>query len=222
MLVYILYCIIDILFNIIAYLTNPIVILFANEVGELPKVFKLWANWDDGMDIDWMIYEHHVPKFAEYYFNRHYKYYSEYEAEKTHGIHRGYVKLLDPNFTLWERFQRYVCRLVWLYRNCAYGFSYYVTGREIDGSKVEVLEARNESIEDQIYHGRYNNWLISGPFCYYLNRKWNTKDVSLLKWTGSHEFYIKVFLGWKFCHIDKNETQHAMLALFAWPFRKHD
>ena len=82
MIVYVFYCIIDILFNLVAYLTNPIVVLFANEVGELPALFVWWANWDDGLDVDWMVYEHHVPRFAEYDFNRHYKYYSEWEAEE--------------------------------------------------------------------------------------------------------------------------------------------
>ena len=120
MLVYILYCIVDILFNIIAYITNPIVLLFANEVGNLPPILKWWDNWDDCLDIDWMIYEHHVPKWAEYDFNKHYKSHSAWEAEQETGIYKGYVELIDPNFTLKERLQRYVCRLVWIYRNCAY------------------------------------------------------------------------------------------------------
>ena len=98
-----LFSVLDILFNIVAYITDPIVLLFADEVGNLPAVFKWWENWDDHLDIDWMIDEHHVPKFAEYDFHRHYKYYNEYEAEKTIGEHRGYVDLLDPNLTLKER-----------------------------------------------------------------------------------------------------------------------
>lgn len=218
MLVYVLYCIVDLLFNIIAYLTNPIVILFANEVGELPKWATWWANWDDGLDVEWMVTEHQVPKFAEYDFNRHYKYYSEWEAEQITGKHHGFVELLDPNFTLWERFQRYICRLWWIYRNCAYGFSYYVTGKTIDGSKV-IVERADRS-KGNNYFGHYKHWLIYEPFCYFLETNWNPKDISWLAWTGiDHTFCVKVFFGWKFQFIDSDKTDRAMLAIFAWPFR---
>ena len=89
MIKYLLYCILEIIFTIIAYLTNPIVVLFANEVGELPDIFRWWANWDDGLDVEWMVTEHEVPHWAEYDFNRHYKYYNEWEAEEITGNHKG-------------------------------------------------------------------------------------------------------------------------------------
>ena len=60
MLIYVVLLIADILFNLICYITNPIVVLFADEYGELPAIFKWWANWDDGLDVEWMISEHHV------------------------------------------------------------------------------------------------------------------------------------------------------------------
>ena len=128
---WILLAILDLAFNCVAYLTNPFVLLFADEVGNLPHIFYWWENWDDHMDIDWMVDEHHVPNFACYDFHRHYRYHPPEEAEKLIGEYRGYVDLLDPHFTFHERFQRYVCRLWWLYRNCAYGFSYYVTGIDV-------------------------------------------------------------------------------------------
>lgn len=215
MILYILCCIVDILFNIIAYLTNPFVLLFADDLGNLPSVFKWWANWDDHVDVDWMVYGHHVPKFAEYDFNRHYKYYDEWQAESITGKHKGFVVLLDDNFTLKERFQRYVCRLVWLYRNCAYGFSYHVTGREINGADVEEITNTKTC-----YFGRYKHWLTYEPFCYYVMRSWNPKDVSWLRWTAiNHKFYLKLFFGWKFQRIKSTERQRAMLALFAYPFK---
>ena len=223
MLLYVLYCIVDLLFNLIAYLTNPIIILFANEVGELPNWARWWANWDDGLDVDWMVYEHHVPKFAEYDFNKHYKYHSAYETKQTKGVYCGYVDLLDPNFTLKERFQRYVCRLVWIYRNCAYGWSYYVTGRVIDGSKVTELRKPSSGVDNNKYFGVYKYWLIHEPFCYFLEVPWNPKDISWLKWMSiDHKWVIKIFLGWKFQFIKPNETKRAMLVIFAWPFRHPD
>ncbi len=218
MLVYIPHCILDILFNIIAYLTNPIVVLFANEVGELPAIFTWWANWDDGLDIDWMVDEGIVPKIFCYDFHRHYKYHSPQESMKIRGIYVGYVDLLDPNFTLWERVQRYFCRLWWIYRNCAYGWSYYVTGKVIDGSKV--ITVRSDRSKGNDYFGYYKYWLTHEPFCYFLETNWNPKNISWLKWTGiDHTFCVKVFLGWKFQYIKSTETKRAMLVIFAWPFR---
>lgn len=199
---YILYCILEIIFTIIAYITNPIVILFANEVGELPHLFRWWANWDDGLDVEWMVTEHQVPRFAEYDFCRHYKYYTEWEAEKITGRHCGFVILLDPHFTLWERFQRYICRLTWIYRNCGYGFSYYVTGVDVDGADiVKTEDISTEHYRFQVYYTDYA-WMIryDKPWC---------------KW-----FRWRIFLGWKMQGVDSTETQRCMLALFISPFRK--
>ena len=71
-----LLALLDLLFTAQCYITNPIVVLFATEDGQLPTLFTWWANWDDGLDVEWMVTEHKVPKFAEYDFNRHYKYFS--------------------------------------------------------------------------------------------------------------------------------------------------
>lgn len=198
---WLIFAIIDLLFNIIAYLTNPFVLLFADEVGNLPSIFKWWENYDDHMDVDWMIYEHHVPKFAEYDFNRHYKYHDEYEAEKLIGEHRGYVDLLDPNFTLKERFQRYICRLVWLYRNCAYGFSYYVTG--IDIRKADIVEHKTPK-EDG-----YTWFTTDYAFCY--------KDER----PSFGKYYWDNYVGWKFSGVS-DDVERCMLALRITPFHKEE
>ena len=220
MIVWILKAIIDIVFNIIAYITNPIVLLFADEYGNLPAIFKWWANWDDHLDVDWMVYEHHVLKIFEYDFNRHYKYHSEWEALETIGEFRGYVDLLDPNFTIKERIQRYFCRLTWLYRNCAYGFSYYVTGVNVDGDKLIDKNPPVYMNGQKLNIRYYKNWWFKDPFVVYGMIRWNPKDVSWLKWTGiDHQFIFKIFLGWK-CHsVDPGEKTRCMLVLFAWPFK---
>ena len=192
-----LLAIVDVLFNAICYLTNPIVLLFADELGNLPWIFTWWANYDDHLDVDWMVYEHHVPRFAEYDFNKHYKYYSEWEAEKTIGEHRGYVELLDPHFTLKERFQRYVCRLVWLYRNCAYGFSYYVTGMDVYGKDVRKLIDTKEIF---FYETDYS-WVYSN----------SSKSFGTHRW--------KIFLGWKMQATAEKEKEHCMLAFCINPFK---
>ena len=196
---WILYAVVDVLFNIVCYLTNPFVLLFADAVGNLPGIFKWWENWDDHLDIDWMVYEHHVPKFAEYDFNRHYRYHSPEEAEQLTGVYCGYVDLLDPNFTLWERFQRYVCRVWWLYRNNAYGFSYYVTGIEVNAADVVMVKTDETD--------GYTWYVTDYAFCYkderpsFGNRCWDN------------------YVGWKFRWMDK-EVDRYMLAFRITPFDK--
>lgn len=194
-----LFSVLDVLFNIVAYITDPIVLLFADEVGNLPTVFKWWANWDDHLDIDWMIDEHHVPKFAEYDFHKHYKYHDEYEAERLIGEHRGYVDLLDGNFTLKERVQRYICRLVWLWRNNAYGFSYYVTG--IDVRKDDIVKVKTVENDGYIWYE------TDYAFCY----KDERPSFLGMHWDN--------YVGWKFRSVD-HEVNRCMLAFRITPFFK--
>lgn len=198
-----IYVIFEILFTLICYITNPIILLFADEVGELPKCLSWWANWDDHLDVDWMVYEHHVPKWAEYDFNKHYKYYSEWDAEHTIGVHKGYVELLDPNFTLKERFQRYVCRLVWLYRNTGYGFSYEVLGIDANGDDIiRTQDVTKPGYQFKVFYvHNFDYWMI-----YYFH-KWSEK------------FAWKIFLGWKIQSVKPGEIQRCMLAFCITPFK---
>jgi hypothetical protein len=189
--------ILDILFNLFAYLTNPLVLLFADTAGNLPSIFRWWENWDDHLDIDWMIDEGHVPRFARYDFHRHYKYHPPEEAEVTIGEYRGYVDILDGNFTLLERFQRYICRLIWLYRNCAYGFSYHVTG--IDIHKNDIVKVKTNEKDGYIWN------ITDYAFCY----KDERPSLFGMHWDN--------FIGWKFQNVTK-DVERCMLAFRITPF----
>lgn len=193
------FAILDVLFNVVAYVTDPIVLLFADEVGNLPRAFILWENWDDHLDISWMIYENHVPKFAKYDFNKHYRYYTPEEAKQLIGEYRGYVDLLDGNFTAKERLQRYICRLFWLWRNNAYGFSYYVTG--IDICKADVTKIKTVEKDGYIYY------VTDYAFCY----KDERKSFAGFCWDN--------YVGWKFRRLD-DDKQRCMLAFRITPFYK--
>ena len=194
-----LLAILDVIFNLIAYATNPFVLLFADAVGNLPGWALWWANWDDHLDIDWMIDEGHVPKFARYDFHRHYLYHPPEEAEATTGVYCGYVDLLDPNFTLWERFQRYICRLTWLYRNNAYGFSYYVTG--IDVYADDVVKVKTEETDGYIYYVTDYAWVYKDERPSFCGLRWDN------------------FVGWKMQAVQK-DVERCMLAFRITPFDK--
>lgn len=199
--------ILEVIATIIAYLTNWLVVFFADECGQLPKCLKWWQTYDNPLDVEWMVTEGKVPKFARYDFKRHYEYH--YEDKGDNYMKPGYVILRDPNFTLWERFQRYVCRLYWIYRNSNYGFSYYVNGRVVDAEKQDILEDVNTE-NTRIFKSIVNDgdWW-SRTWCYYY-------EAPYCKY-----FKIRVYLGWKLKSVHRGTVRHQ-IALFFNPFRSND
>lgn len=193
-----LYAVADVLFNIVAYLTNPVVVLFGSEYGNLPWLLTWWDNYDDCMDVEWFIKEGHVPGWAVYDYDKHYKFHDSNEALKTRGVAKSYVDILDWNFTLKERAQRYVCRVLWLYRNCGYGFSYYVTG--IDVRRDDIVKEKTQEADGYIWY------VTDYAFCY--------KDERPS--FGSHHW--DNFIGWKFQDVER-DVERCMLAFRITPFQ---
>lgn len=195
----------EILAMIIAYLTNPFVCLFANEKGELPPIFSWWQTWDNPLDIDWMVYEEGcTPKIFHYDFNKHYKYHWEDHENNV----AGYVELLDPNFTIIERIQRYFCRLAWMYRNCNYGFSYDVTGATVDGDKIQTICNIKEPYNRQYFKVEANTDLMDAHWVLYYKKQYCKR------------FMLRIFLGWKMQSVKPGEQKRCMLAFHINPFRK--
>ena len=62
---WLLLAILDIAFNAVCYLTNPLVLLFASEYGNLPWLLTWWDNYDDCLDVEYFVKEH-VPSFLVY------------------------------------------------------------------------------------------------------------------------------------------------------------
>lgn len=187
--------------TIVAYLTNPIVALFADEYGNLPKALRFWQTFDNCLDVGWMIDEDIVPKCIQYDFHKHYIYHLE-DKHDEENIVPGYVEIIDGNFTFKEKVQRYFCRLAWLYRNCNYGFSHEINGVDVKAENLIVLADEFEEI-CICYDKSKPIW--TRPWCYYYNRHW-------CKW-----FKIRIYLGWK---LKSLKSGHHMLALFVHPFRK--
>ena len=212
MIIWLITLIFDIIFNIICWFTNPIVCLFANEEGVLPKIFFLWAQYDDGLDIEWFVSTEHLPSWMVYDFKKHYKY---VDASPT-----SYVILIDPNFTIKERIQRYFCRLAWMYRNCAYGFSYYIVGRMVDGDKLIDLDPPYTILDQKIKVRYYDNWKTFGIFCVKGDVKWYTKDYAPFKWFNiDRKCICKIFIGYKAQSVQKGEKCRCMLVFDVNLFR---
>lgn len=195
----------ELIFTVIAYITNPIIVLFADEYGNLPKCLRFWQTYDNCLDIEWMISENNVPNFAKYDFNKHYVYHLE---EKTDDkMIPGYVDIIDPNFTVKERIQRYVCRLAWLYRNTGYGFSYELNGRDFFGEDNKVLkDIETENSRIWISYIPDNFWNLTWSIFLYIPYYKNSK------------YKLRMYLGWKLKSI-RASKHRAMLALHINPFR---
>lgn len=132
---------------VLCYITNPFVVPFADINGELPSFLKYWQTWDNSCYCRESV--EFSPKFLQYDWARHYR---EYKGTDPYlasvNRDRWFVSCIDPNFSLWERVQRYCCGVLWLTRNCSYGFSFYMLGLtvsptlEIKESKILNLFAR--------------------------------------------------------------------------------
>ena len=187
-----IFAIFDLLFVAQCYITNPIVCLFADEYGNLPKALRWWQTWDNTLDVEWMVTEKKVPSTFRYDYARHYVYhYENHDA----GI-AGYVDIIDPSFSLWERTQRYFCRLAWLYRNTGYGFSYEVTG-------VDVVSVTKYT--DYSSNGNRNKLYVADN-AFMFRYEQNYSDTRK----------IRIWLGWKI----EDAPRRCMLAFYVNFFRK--
>ena len=207
MLNYLFHVIANVAFHLLCYVTNPIVVFFCDERGNLPKIFTLWQTYDNCLDVEWMITEKIVPSIFRYDFNKHYKYHLE---QKNNGVViPGYVDIIDPVFTRKEKIQRYFCRLFWLYRNCAYGFSYYVSGRQVAFDKLVVVWKRGtEKKGDAQYLGVVDDKY--GTFSFFREYAW------------CPFCYCRVYLGWKFKFAEQSNTSdYRQLAYSISPFRRY-
>lgn len=168
---------------IVCYLTNWIVVLFADETGELPGALRLWQTWDDTLDNATDI--ERLPAVLRYTWAEHY---IQGRADEQ-GQTRYTEQLIKP-FTLPERVKRYFCRVHWLYRNCGYGFAYYLFG-SMATPPFNVKEG------DGWYFISGNSWTFKCTKA--INDKW--------RW--------EIYLGWKIQR-RLNHAHRAMLAMRLW------
>ena len=187
--------------KIFCYLTNPVVVLFSNSVGQLPGILKYWQTWDSTLDNKQMMTEI-VPdkyKWLDYHWNEKYELYEEYNLELNRTIEK--VKLKQGViFSFKEKIQQYFCRLLWIYRNCAYGFAMYLLGTK--GRQDNMIYPRFKTDEKDEFVFGYDK----------------TRNILVRPWTcrfykriiGS--FYLTGYLGWKIPWWNINDYYQAMIA----------
>ena len=176
---------------VFCYVTNPIVVLFAAEEGELHGIWHYWQTWDDTLDSKYMMTEV-VPnawygKFLRYDWESKYEWYQDTTSMVTFGNVIDKVRLRPgATFTIKERIQRYLCRVLWVTRNCAYGFAMNVFGALGRIEDLVVVRNDNEDKDNEFIfmYDKSENILI---------RPWTLRFYK--KICGN--FYITGYLGWK-------------------------
>ena len=177
MLKWLFYLPFSLLFTVLCYVTNPIVVLFANKDGELPSFLHLWQTWDDSIFNEFAV--SCAPKFLQYDWKAHYREYKGTTAYlESVNRERWFTVCINDDFSLWELIQRYVCAVLWLTRNSAYGFCFYWLGADVS-PYLKVSQSEHVTKAKEIWGGNlFGAWCYcnSAPFLTIFGRKftWNT------------------------------------------------
>lgn len=180
---------------IICYITNPIVVLFADKDGELHGFLRKWQTFDDSCDSEDCVTKY-VPKWIRYDF---YKY---YRAEKQYDPNYGRVMKKSINIaqlSLIDKLKRYCCRLFWLSRNCAYGFALDWFGATINPDDVIVIDSYKKGEFER-------NILVTRDLKYW--KVYNTMRIL------NTNYRWRIYLGWKIHNVQS--VHYTMLAFRIW------
>jgi hypothetical protein len=192
MIRWLIYLIPSLLSTVLCYLTNWFVVLFADRDGELPGIFHLWQTWDDSVFCKNS--RDNAPSFLQYDWEKHYReYYDTNQLLKSWNRGRWYVACVDNDFTISELIKRYCCGVLWLMRNNAYGFAFYLLG-----ATVTPLLAINTS-ENTI-----SVYEINGD-------AWMYKNTAPIFSAFGYVVHWNNLLGWKIDESAKYDTR-AMIA----------
>ena len=201
MIRWLLYLPLSLLSTVLCYLTNWFVVLFANCDGELPGVLHLWQTWDDSVFCKNS--RDNAPSFLQYDWEKHYReYYDSNQLLKSWNRGRWYVACVNEDFTISELIKRYCCGVLWLMRNNAYGFAFYLLGYTAV-PPIEVTESKN-TISAKEKNG--SGWMYKNT----------AKIFSLFGW----EVHWNNLLGWKLDTDAQFDTRSMIANRIAFFFKR--
>lgn len=124
----------------------------------------------------------------------------------------GHVRRWQAFAEKYGAFGRYCQRTAWLWRNKAYNYSYYVSGRDIS----QPVKWHGIPGADGYVNKVIPGWLVlhtPEAWCIYTYLPW----IRLF----GRQFYLRIYLGWKFKgEAEKpGETRRGMMVVFVSPFR---
>ena len=205
MILWLIYFILSLVFSVICYITNPIVLLFCDEDGELPSVLHYWQTWDNSCDCSDI--QHIAPSWLQYGWAEHYREYKDSD-EYLHSVNRErwYTVCYNHEFTFIERIKRYICRCIWLTRNNAYGFCFYLLGLNVSPS-LKITESANTLFVREDYgHGLW------GAFMY--------KNTAPIFKAFGYVVHWNNLIGWKIDTSARFDTRAMVANRIAFSIRK--
>lgn len=197
MILWLIYFILALVFSALCYLTNWIVVPFANRDGELPSFFHLWQTWDNSIFCRESV--ECAPKFLRYDWSAHYNEYKDTTPYlKSVNRERWYCVCVNDEWTIKEILQRYACSVLWLTRNNAYGFCFYLLGKTVSPF-LEVKASENTRYVREVCDSN-----ITGAWMY--------KNTAPIFSAFGYVVHWNNLLGWK---IDESATldTRAMVAI---------
>ena len=211
-MIWIIYLPLMFLVMLICYVTNPIVALFADKNGELKGFWHYWQTWDDSLDSKFMMTEVIPDKYKklDYGYNDKYIFSQDKETLKEYEAVIDKSTLKDGvELTTKEKFQRYLCRVLWITRNCAYGFAYYIFSAK--GNVKDIQYKTNTSDNEGNYF-----YLASDDSQNILIRPWTCKFYK--HFIGP--IYVMGYLGWKM-PVWRNSGKYRSMIANRIAFRLH-
>ena len=180
----------------VSYVVVPFIVSFCDKHGELHGFLRNFQTWDDSCDSSFCVKEV-VPSFLRYNWDSKFIEFEDVDPELNRR--RIYTKKrLFARFTFWESVQRYCCRVIWLWRNPAYGF-----GIRLFGVKANSLFYRR--IIDKPDQFLIIEKGVAGRSLW--NTPWQYKDSRrLCKWLR-----LSINIGWKLSDT-QGESVSCMMA----------
>ena len=201
MIRWLIYLIPSLLSKVLCYLTNWFVVLFSDRDGELHGFLHLWQTWDDSLNSEFGT--QCAPKFLQYDWAKHYVEYKDTtQYLRSVNRERWFATCINDDWTLWERFQRYACRVLWLMRNNAYGFAFYLLGQ----TAVPPIEVETSENTISAKEKNGSGWMYKNE----------AKIFSLFGW----EVHWNNLLGWKLDTDAKYDTRAMIANRIAFSFEK--
>lgn len=205
MVIWILYFALSLIFMAICYVTNPIVVLFADEDGELPWFLHYWQTWDNSVYCEQGC--SFAPKIIQYDWAKHYREYKDSDPYlRSVNRERWYCVCIDHNWTFIERVKRYLCGVYWLTRNCSYGFAFYLLGLTVSPN-LEIHQSENTMFVREVFG--------DGLF-----GAWSYKNDAPIFTIGGWTVYWKNYLGWKIVEDAKFDTRAMIANRIAFSFKR--
>ena len=187
--------------SVLCYLTNWFVVLFADINGELPGILHLWQTWDNSVFCSDSVEV--APEFLKYDWTKHYREHKDTTPElKAWSRERWFVSCIDDNFTFAETVKRYACGVLWLMRNNAYGFAFYLLGATVSPS-LFVHASENTIFAREVYG---NAWMYKN----------DAPIFSLFGWV----VHWNNLLGWKIDTTAQFDTRSMIANRVAFSFEK--